>query len=117
MGSVYLADQASLSRQVALKIVDREALADPGARQRFRREAEITAALDHPNIVPVYSIGLVGDIPFIAMKRLTGPALADAPTPMAPEIVARIGVAVARALDAAHVHGIVHRDVKPHNVI
>jgi predicted Ser/Thr protein kinase/tetratricopeptide (TPR) repeat protein len=117
MGSVFLANQKSLSRQVALKLLDNGAMHLPGARLRMRREAELTALLDHPNIVPVYAVGEAGDVPFIAMKYLPGPSLAEVERPLPPEQVARIGSALARALDAAHVHGIVHRDVKPGNVL
>ncbi|MEZ5967019.1 MAG: serine/threonine-protein kinase [Planctomycetota bacterium] len=117
MGTVYLAIQKSLRRQVALKVIDHEALSIPTARARVRREAELTALLDHPNIVPVYAVGEVDSVPFIAMKYLAGPSLAEVPRPLDPERVGRIGLALARALDAAHVQGIVHRDVKPANIL
>ncbi len=117
MGRVYLANQRSLSRQVAVKLLDQASSAVPGAPLRLRREAELTALLDHPNIVPVYAVGEVGGVPYIAMKYLGGPSFAEFRAPMAPERVARYGAALAHALEAAHLQGIVHRDVKPANVL
>ena len=119
MGRVYLAEQESLGRIVAVKVLDAHALRDPHARLRFRREAEITAALDHPNIVPVYELGEDDGHMFIAMKWLTGPAL-DAPTDgqlFEPRRAASITSDIARALHAAHCSGVVHRDVKPANIL
>ncbi|MCA8950932.1 MAG: serine/threonine protein kinase [Planctomycetes bacterium] len=117
MGTVYLARQRSLGRQVALKILDRSAAEEPTASARLRREAELTAHLEHPNIVPVYAVGEIDGVPFLAMKHLLGPSLAECARPWPPERVARAGVALAEALDAAHVQGIVHRDVKPANIL
>src|SRR5262245_44862885 len=116
MGSVYLARQRSLGRMVALKVLNRGGLEVPATRMRLKREAELTALLDHPNIVPIYAVGEVDGVPFLAMKRLSGPSLADVARPLEPERVGRIGRDLARALDAAHTLGIVHRDVKPANV-
>ena len=117
MGTVYLALQRSLGREVALKVLDTGPKVMPSARIRMRREAELTALLEHPNIVPVYAVGEVGEVPFIAMKYLAGPTLADARGPWEPEQVARVGQSLASALDAAHLHGVVHRDVKPANIL
>ncbi|MEZ5964028.1 MAG: serine/threonine-protein kinase [Planctomycetota bacterium] len=117
MGTVYRAIERSLGREVALKLIDPQALAHPGARARFRREAEITAALEHPNIVPVYGVGEFEGQPYLAMKRLSGPTLAELDRPLPPSEAAAIGIAVARALEVSHLHGVVHRDVKPHNII
>jgi predicted Ser/Thr protein kinase len=117
MGSVYLARQRSLGRMVALKVLNRGGLEVPATRMRLKREAELTALLDHPNIVPIYAVGEVDGVPFLAMKRLSGPSLADVARPLEPERVGRIGRDLARALDAAHTLGIVHRDVKPANVL
>jgi serine/threonine protein kinase len=116
MGTVYLAQQAALGRKVALKVLDPMALHER-ARARFHREAELAAALDHPHIVPIYGIGEDKGCSFIAMKLLSGPGLDSIEKPIAPREVARIGAAVARALDTAHLSGIVHRDIKPANVI
>jgi hypothetical protein len=117
MGSVWLARQRSLGRHVAVKMLDRAAVDLPAVRVRLQREAELTALLDHPSIVPVYAVGEVDGAPFLAMKYLPGPSLDRMLRPLPPEQVARFGQALARALDAAHVHGIVHRDVKPANVL
>ncbi len=117
MGVVWLARQRSLGRMVAIKLLDRAAVEGPVVRLRLQREAELTALLDHPNIVPVYAVGDVDGVPFLAMKFLSGPSLDALPRPQAPERVARLGAALARALDAAHLQGIVHRDVKPANVL
>jgi len=117
MGTVYLALQRSLGREVALKVLDSGPKVMPSARVRMRREAELTALLDHPNIVPVYAVGEVGEVPFIAMKYLVGPTLADVESPWPARKVAEVGKALAEALDAAHLQGVVHRDVKPANVI
>src|SRR5687767_3441365 len=91
MGRVFLANQTSLSRQVALKLLDQGALHLPGSRVRFRREAELTALLEHPNIVPIYAVGEHEGVPFLAMKYLTGPSLADVSRPLSPQQVAQIG--------------------------
>ena len=121
MGQVFLAEQESLGRLVALKVLDRRNLDDDTERARFRREAEITARLDHPNIVPVFEVGDADGFDFIAMKWLSGDSLdhlvADPESTLVPVDVARIGVAIGRALHEAHRSGVVHRDVKPANII
>ena len=111
---VFLAEQQSLRRLVALKVLDAP---NDDMTQRLRREAHILATLDHPNIVAVYDVGEDQGLFYIAMKWLTGRSLDDRDGPIPPTEVARIGVAVARALDEAHASGIVHRDVKPANII
>lgn len=116
MGTVYLARQQSLGRDVALKVVD-VSNADASARARMKREAELTALLDHPNIVPIYAVGDSGEVPFLAMKLLEGPSLAQVERPWTPERVARVGLELAEALDFAHLRGVVHRDVKPANIL
>jgi tRNA A-37 threonylcarbamoyl transferase component Bud32 len=116
-GHVYLARQTSLGRFVALKVLRPEISDDARTRARFRREAEIAASLDDPHIVPIYAIGEEGGYVYIAMKWLSGPALDQVNEPLPPEEVARIGMAVARALHAAHEAGIIHRDIKPGNIM
>lgn len=117
MGEVYLARQKSLGRLVALKVLRPDAGRDDRLRQRFFREAEIAASLEHPNIVPIFAVGEADGFAYIAMKVLSGPALDKAPQPMPAGQVARIGVAVALALQEAHATGVIHRDVKPANIV
>lgn len=117
MGQVFLAEQIGLGRIVALKVLDLRQSDDPKAMLRFRREAEITAALDHPNIVPIYGMGEDQGHFYIAMKWLTGPGLDEAGLELSPERIAEIGVAVARCLQQAHECGVVHRDIKPANIV
>ena len=117
MGEVFLARQESLDREVALKVLRSELYSDATRRLRFQREAEITAALDHPNIVPVYETGEASGFLYLSMKRLDGPTLDDVAGRLTTLEVARLGAALASALAAAHAVGVVHRDVKPANVM
>lgn len=117
MGQVYLAEDEPLRRAVALKVLHPRLLGDPRRRLRFEREARITAALDHDNIVPVYDVGTDGPIAYMAIKFIPGQSLEQVPKPLPPREVARIGARLARALHAAHELGVIHRDVKPANVL
>lgn len=117
MATVYLAEDLSLPRLVALKVFDESTFREPKAVERFRREAEITAALEHPNIVPVYSIGEDAGVLFIAMKYLSGPPLDQLEKSLSARETARLGVELASALHSAHELGILHRDIKPANVL
>ncbi|MCA8952798.1 MAG: serine/threonine protein kinase [Planctomycetes bacterium] len=116
MGDVYVAREIALDRIVALKVLRRDLCDDPIRRLRFKREAQLTAALDHPHIVPVYGTGEDQGHVFLVMKHLPGTTLDRVPARLTPRRVALIGARVARALHAAHEVGIVHRDVKPGNV-
>ncbi len=116
MSHVYRARQEPLGRDVALKILRDEVVASPTGRLRFQREATITAALDHPNIVPVYAAGEADGFVFLAMKLLRGQPLDRCP-PMGFAQLAALGAEVASALQAAHDIGVVHRDVKPQNIL
>jgi len=120
MGVVYLAEQTGPHRQVALKLLVDPATASQGFRERFLRESELAAAIDHPNVLPVYDAGETDGVLWIAMRYVDGidlAALLATDGPLAAEQALAIGGQVAGALDAAHAHGLVHRDVKPGNVL
>lgn len=147
MGVVYRARQPSLDRDVALKVIRPERLFFVGARARFQREVESTARLTHPGIVSIFSVGGTGDggVPYFAMELLEGESLATVIARLAdrapeslhggdllndstgdvrgafdidwPRAIARVGAEIARALEHAHTSGVVHRDVKPSNVM
>jgi serine/threonine-protein kinase len=119
MGEVILAHDVRIGRDIAIKRM-RGATATPEALERFVREARIQARLEHPAIVPVYEIGTAPDgSPFFAMKRVVGTTLAAliASAPDALQRLLRVFVEVCQAVEFAHAHGVVHRDLKPLNVI
>ncbi len=115
-GLVYRAYDRSLEREVALKVL-RPERRDERHRLRFRQEAAITAALEHPAIVPIYAVGEEQGLGYMAMKLLSGPALHQLPDRLSPIRTAELGARIADALHEAHRAGVVHRDVKPSNVI
>jgi hypothetical protein len=119
MGVVYLAWQTSLKRLVALKMIRDSVLADPSAHERFRREAEAAARLQHPHIVQVYQVGEQDGQPFIALEYVDGGSLAQRtqaqPQPSAE--AASLVETLAWAVHYAHQHGIIHRDLKPANIL
>jgi eukaryotic-like serine/threonine-protein kinase len=119
MGEVWEADDTLLGRRVAIKVLVEELAGDPVAVRRFRREARATAKLDHPNVIRVFDF-VDGDPPFLVLELLEGQTLADRlrrDGALPPLEAARIAAAVADGLDAAHRVGIIHRDVKPGNVM
>src|SRR4051812_43111150 len=120
MGIVYRATQVALGRPVALKLIAADFAGDRSFRERFKREWETAASIDHPNVIPVYEAGEAEQHLFIAMRYVEGLDLAQllAREPeLAPDRAVRIIAQVAAALDAAHARGLVHRDVKPANVL
>jgi streptogramin lyase/tRNA A-37 threonylcarbamoyl transferase component Bud32 len=120
MSVVYLAEHLRLKRKVALKLLAPELAKDAGFRERFLRESELAASLDHPNVVPVYDAGAAGDLLYIAMRYVDGldlKALLRREGPLAPKRALELCAQIAGALDAAHARGLVHRDVKPSNVL
>jgi serine/threonine protein kinase len=120
MAQVFRAWDERLDRQVALKILGPELAEDPVFRERFIRESRATAAVQHPHIIPVFEAGEASSVLFIAMPLING---GDAGSfvrrngPLPPDRVAEIVSQVASALDAAHAKGLVHRDVKPANML
>lgn len=137
MGVVYRALQESLNREVALKLIRPEHLYFPGSRQRFRRETEVVARLKHPGIVPIFTVGEEKGLPYFAMELVEGKTLAEwihelqkgdrdklRPSQLGfrgirdwADACCEIGRQVALALHHAHERGVVHRDVKPSNII
>ena len=119
MSVVYLAEDLRLKRRVALKLLAAGLAGDESFRDRFLRESELAASIDHPNIVPIYEAGTAGEVLFIAMRYVEGPDLKERQQHSRLDPGETIGILaqVASALDAAHSHGLVHRDVKPSNVL
>ena len=119
MGVVYMARQRSLDRLVAVKLLRSGAASDEADIERFRREAEAAARLDHPQIVSIYEVGRHADEPFFSMEYVAGRSLASlvAEHPLEPQRAARYLRDVAAAIHYSHEQGILHRDLKPSNVL
>jgi len=120
MGEIYRARDPRLERRVALKLLVERYSADEGFRDRMLRESRLAASLEHPNVVPVYEAGETDERLFIAMRYVDGTDLQEllrAEGPLEPARALAIARQIADALDAAHARGLVHRDVKPSNVL
>lgn len=119
MGEVYLAQDTRLKRRLAMKLLPRQFVEDPVRVERFAREARAVSALNHPNIVTVYDIGVANDTHFLAMEYVEGQTLRAhcAQQRLSLKEVIEIVSQIAAALAAAHEAGIIHRDIKPENVM
>jgi serine/threonine-protein kinase len=120
MGVVFLARDIALHRLVAIKVLRYEFASSEDHRERFRREARMTARLSHPNIVPLHSFGEVGEFTYIVMKYVHGMSLAERmrrEKRLPPAEVQRILRDLALALDSAHRDGVIHRDLKAENIL
>jgi serine/threonine protein kinase len=119
MGEVYVAEDSKLKRMVALKVLPEEMARDPVRLERFQREAETIAALNHPNIVTIYSVEEAEGVRFLTMELVEGDTLHELTPPdgMDFESFLRLSIPVTEALLAAHEKGIIHRDLKPGNIM
>lgn len=124
MAEVYLGTHITLDRPVAVKVMHSFVEAEESMKARFQREARVVAALRHPNIVQIYDFDTVDEHPYIVMEYIRGPSLAaylknlhEQDERMQPQHVARLIAKIASALDYAHEQGVIHRDIKPGNIL
>jgi serine/threonine protein kinase len=120
MGILYLAIEPGLDRHVALKLIAPEAAADDVFSRRFAEESRIAASIEHPNVVPIYAAGAENGVPYIAMRFVSGSDLGQRIShqgKLEPERAAALIAQIGNGLDAIHAAGLVHRDVKPANVL
>ncbi len=120
MGILYLAIEPGLDRRVALKLIAPEAASEEVFARRFAEESRIAASIEHPNVVPIYSAGEEGGVPYIAMRYVAGSDLGrrvERDGKLAPAHAVALIAQVGNGLDAIHAAGLVHRDVKPANVL
>jgi serine/threonine protein kinase len=119
MGEVYLARDTRLDRRVAIKVLPAEVSRDPAFKRRFEREAKTISQLQHPNVCTLHDVGSQNGVDYLVMEFLDGGTLADrlrrGPLPLGD--IVRVGCEIAEAVHAAHRHGVVHRDLKPGNVM
>jgi serine/threonine protein kinase len=119
MGEVYRARDTRLGRIVALKVLPAQLTEQAGIRHRFQAEAQAISSLNHPNICTLYGVGREGDVAYLVLEYLEGQTLATrlrhGRLPLADLL--RVTIEVAEALDCAHGHGVIHRDVKPGNIM
>src|SRR5882672_5657756 len=119
MGEVYRARDTRLSREVAVKVLPEHLSANQEIRARFEREAKTVSSLNHPNICTLFDVGKEGDVDFLVLELVEGETLAQRLTrgPLPTPDVLRVGGQIADALDRAHRAGVVHRDLKPGNIM
>ncbi|HXI03012.1 MAG TPA: serine/threonine-protein kinase, partial [Candidatus Saccharimonadales bacterium] len=120
MGEVYLAEDSRLGRQVAVKVLPQKVLEDQARRRRFLREARAAASVDHPNVVHVYDVGELPDgLIYLVMQHVEGKTVRKllVEGDLEPERALTLAAEVADALSAAHQKGIIHRDIKPDNIM
>jgi serine/threonine-protein kinase len=121
MGAVFLAQDLTLDREVAIKVLPPDISQDPQVVKRFQQEARTAAKLDHTNIIPIYRVESEGGLNYFVMKFIAGTSLEDVlehqKEPLSPDYIQRVLWEAARALGHAHQRGIVHRDVKPANIM
>jgi len=120
MGKVFKAHDTAIGRDVAIKVLPTERAAEPGYRERFRREAHIAAQLTEPHIIPIHDTGEIDGHLYLVMPLIEGidvASLLKRDGPMSPVRTVRVVEQLAAALDAAHAQGLVHRDVKPSNAL
>ncbi|MFN0063416.1 MAG: serine/threonine-protein kinase, partial [Myxococcaceae bacterium] len=119
MGEVWRAEQQSLGRMVAVKVLPPQSAKDPEFVARFAKEAAALAALSHPNIVQIIDRGMVGEHYYFVMEYVSGKSLREAMAkgPLAPHEATKVAAQICRAMESAHEHHIVHRDLKPENIL
>ncbi|HEV7364195.1 MAG TPA: serine/threonine-protein kinase, partial [Solirubrobacteraceae bacterium] len=120
MGVIYRATELRLDRPVAVKLIASDRAAEPAFRERFERESRLTAAIDHPNVIPVYAAGEEAGRLYLVMRYVAGTdlrSLLERDGRLAPSRAADVVAQVGAGLDAAHEAGLVHRDVKPANIL
>jgi serine/threonine protein kinase len=118
MGAVYLVENTELKREEALKVPHFGVGDDPEVRERFLREARAAAQLDHANLCPVYDVGTINGVCFLTMRYLKGKLLSEyTGKPQPPRKAVEITTKLAQALESAHAKGVIHRDLKPNNVM